>query len=98
MWHDDIGSWLDYDILNDKRRDYFVTSNLFPLWFKAYNKENELEITKKVLSYIAKTGIDDYAGGVPNSFEQTGEQWDFPNVWAPMQVIHESIEFKIRDD
>lgn len=87
LWHDDIGSWLDYDLINDKRRDYFVPSNLFPLWVKAYNPEKESTIAKQVLAYITKTGIDDYAGGVPNTFEQTGEQWDFPNVWPPMQYV-----------
>lgn len=30
--------------------------------------------------------LDQHPAGVPNTLEPTGEQWDFPNVWAPMQV------------
>lgn len=73
-------------MINEKRRNYFVPTNLSPLWVKAYNPEKENTIAEKVLKYISDNGLDTYAGGVPNTFEQTGEQWDFPNVWAPMQV------------
>lgn len=27
------------------------------------------------------------AGGLPTSLDQTGEQWDFPNAWGPLQAI-----------
>lgn len=86
LWHDDVGAWLDYDILNKKRRDYFVPSNLVPLYVGCYNKAEEANVTAKVLSYIERHQLNDYIGGVPNTLEQTGEQWDFPNVWPPMQV------------
>jgi len=26
-------------------------------------------------------------GGVPTSFEDSGQQWDFPNAWPPLQHI-----------
>lgn len=28
-----------------------------------------------------------FAGGVPTSLENSGEQWDFPNAWPPLQGI-----------
>ncbi|KAJ6647157.1 Trehalase, partial [Pseudolycoriella hygida] len=85
LWHEDVGAWLDYDMDNKKRRDYFVASNLVPLYFDCYNKADEANITEKVLGYIERHGLNDYIGGVPNTLEHTGEQWDFPNVWPPMQ-------------
>lgn len=39
------------------------------------------------MNYINKTRLDDYPGGVPTTFSDTGEQWDWPNVWAPLQHI-----------
>lgn len=87
LWHDDIGAWLDFDRINNKRREFFSPTNLSPLWTKCYNQQNIKNLTEKVLSYIDKQEIDKYPGGVPNSLEQTGEQWDFPNVWPPMQYI-----------
>lgn len=37
-WNENVGTWLDYDILNNKSREYFYPSNLAPLWTQCYNK------------------------------------------------------------
>ncbi|XP_059608546.1 trehalase isoform X2 [Phlebotomus argentipes] len=87
FWHEDIGAWLDYDLINSRRRNYFTPTNLSPLWMRCFNEALEANITEKVLQYIDKERLDEYPGGVPNTMERTGEQWDFPNVWAPMQYI-----------
>ncbi|XP_017960975.1 trehalase isoform X1 [Drosophila navojoa] len=87
LWNEEAGCWLDYDLINEKPRDYFVTSNLAPLWVKAYNISDTDKISESVLNYIEKNKLDTFPGGIPNSLYQTGEQWDFPNVWAPMQYI-----------
>uniref|UniRef100_A0A1L8E1A3 Trehalase n=2 Tax=Nyssomyia neivai TaxID=330878 RepID=A0A1L8E1A3_9DIPT len=87
LWHEDLGTWLDYDLINGRRRNYFVPTNLSPLWTKAFNTANEAVITDKVLRYIDSQKIDSYPGGVPNTLANTGEQWDYPNVWAPMQYM-----------
>ncbi|XP_063695618.1 trehalase-like [Culicoides brevitarsis] len=87
LWHEDIGSWLDYDLINNRRRELFSASNLAPLWVKAFNPADEAKITLKILNYLKVVGVNDYPGGVPNTLEHTGEQWDFPNVWAPLQHL-----------
>jgi len=87
LWSDEVGSWLDFDIVNNRLRDHFSASNLSPLWNRAFKPEDEQMITEKVLAYIEKNQLDSYPGGVPNTLEATGEQWDFPNVWAPMQYM-----------
>jgi alpha,alpha-trehalase len=33
------------------------------------------------------SGILHYAGGFPTSLDTTGQQWDFPNGWPPLQHI-----------
>lgn len=86
LWHDDVGAWLDWDLSNGMRRNYFVPTNLAPLWTNCFNQANSPNITDKVLNYIDAMGVDKYPGGVPNSLQLSGEQWDFPNVWPPMQV------------
>lgn len=87
LWHEDVGAWLDYDMINARRRNYFVPTNLAPLWMKCYNEALEANITEKVLKYIDAMEIDSFPGGVPNTLQRTGEQWDYPNVWAPMQYM-----------
>ncbi|XP_075166680.1 trehalase isoform X1 [Haematobia irritans] len=86
-WNEEVGAWLDYDLLNNKPRNYFVPTNLSPLWTMSFDVNNKGAISESVLKYIEKTELDKYAGGVPNTLYNTGEQWDFPNVWPPMQYI-----------
>ncbi|XP_073844790.1 trehalase isoform X2 [Musca autumnalis] len=86
-WNEEAGVWLDYDLINNKPRNYFVPTNLAPLWTKSYNLSDTEKISKSVLQYIEKLELDKYPGGVPNTFYRTGEQWDFPNVWPPMQYL-----------
>lgn len=31
--------------------------------------------------------LSDFPGGSPASNDNTGEQWDFPNAWPPLQSI-----------
>jgi alpha,alpha-trehalase len=37
-WNENVGTWLDYDILNNKAREYFYPSNLAPLWTQCYDE------------------------------------------------------------
>nr|XP_029716844.1 trehalase isoform X4 [Aedes albopictus] len=84
LWNEDEGAWLDYDLINKKHRHYFVPTNLSPLWMGCYNKD-DTSLPKKILAYIERNELDKYPGGVPNTMADTNEQWDFPNVWPPMQ-------------
>ncbi|XP_037717006.1 trehalase isoform X2 [Drosophila subpulchrella] len=87
LWNEEAGVWLDYDMKNEKPRDYFVPTNLSPLWVKAYNISESEKISASVMAYIEKNKLDTFPGGVPNTLSYTNEQWDAPNVWAPMQYI-----------
>ncbi|GBP08261.1 Trehalase, partial [Eumeta japonica] len=86
-WNKDAGVWLDYDLINDKPRNYFSPTNLAPLWTKAYKSCASREISASILKYLEKLELDKLPGGVPNSLYRSGEQWDYPNVWPPMQYI-----------
>ncbi|XP_063215486.1 trehalase-like isoform X2 [Bacillus rossius redtenbacheri] len=87
LWNDDAGVWLDYDLKNNISRNYFYPSNVAPLWTKCYSQEDKVAVSKKVLAYLAAQNITQYAGGVPASLALTGEQWDFPNAWPPLQML-----------
>lgn len=88
FWNEEIGAWLDWDLVNERQRDFFVPTNLSPLWTGCFNHTNKAHLANRVLAYIEREGLDRYPGGVPNTLERSGEQWDFPNVWPPMQVPH----------
>ncbi|CAG9855039.1 unnamed protein product [Phyllotreta striolata] len=84
LWHEDIGAWLDYDIINQSKRNYFYPTNISPLWTGCFNKTNKDRTVRSVLKYLQNNNIM-HPGGIPTSIEKTGEQWDFPNAWPPLQ-------------
>lgn len=87
LWHEEEGVWLDYDLLNDKKRDYFYPSNVAPLLTGCYDRDSETEIVRGVLKYLQKTNVMVNYGGIPASLEHSGEQWDYPNAWPPLQYL-----------
>lgn len=87
LWHDEVGAWLDYDLLNDIKRDYFYPTNVLPLWADCYDIAKREEYTAKVLKYLEKNQIMLNLGGIPTTLEHSGEQWDYPNAWPPLQYF-----------
>nr|AFS17322.1 trehalase [Belgica antarctica] len=87
LWNEEAGIWLDYDMINNKSRNYFVATNLSPLWMRCYLPARRQLIANHVIKYIEEQKLDDYPGGVPTTMLQSGEQWDWPNVWAPFQHL-----------
>lgn len=80
--------WSDYDFVGKhSMAEHFdlLSSNLAPLWYGA--------LDTKILNYteiqaaLHRHGriLFNYPGGIPNNLFASGEQWDFPNVWAPIQ-------------
>lgn len=85
LWHEEVGAWLDYDLINSVKRDYFYPTNISPLWTGCYPEEDREKMVRLVLKYLQTMNIMIYPGGIPTTKEHTGEQWDFPNAWPPLQ-------------
>lgn len=71
--------------MNNKSRPYYAPTNLSPLFFGCFDKTNKATLARKVLGYIDAAGIDAFPGGLPTTVVHSGEQWDYPNAWAPLQ-------------
>ncbi|XP_065217876.1 trehalase-like isoform X2 [Planococcus citri] len=90
LWNEEVGMWLDWDRQLQKSRNYFYASNLTPLWTGSYSKKSSY--VDKAIIYLLTQGIIkfDFSPvyyGVPTSKENTTQQWDYPNCWAPLQAI-----------
>lgn len=85
LWNKDEGIWLDYDTKNNRHRNTFYASNLAPLYTMSYNRDKTEEYALKAISYLKRNKIDTFYGGTPTSMNYTGEQWDYPNAWPPLQ-------------
>jgi len=87
LWHEEVGAWLDYDMLNEIKRDYFYPTNISPLWTGCYDPKKTDYFVSRTLKYLEKTQIMNNLGGIPTTLEHSGEQWDYPNAWPPLQYI-----------
>ncbi|XP_075987321.1 trehalase-like isoform X2 [Anticarsia gemmatalis] len=87
LWHEDVGVWLDYNLESGRPRDYFYPSNISPLWANCYDPAKKDYYVNRVINYLDKVKVDIFEGGIPTTFEHSGEQWDYPNAWPPLQYI-----------
>lgn len=56
MWRPDKGAWFDWDLKNNKHREYFYVSNIVPLWTESYNMPKE-PVVNAVLRYLINQNI-----------------------------------------
>ncbi|KAH0519555.1 Trehalase [Microtus ochrogaster] len=84
LWDEQKGAWFDYDWEKEKKNLEFYPSNLTPLWTGCFSDPSVID---KALKYLEDNNILTYQYGIPTSLHNTGQQWDFPNAWAPLQDL-----------
>ncbi|XP_054988868.1 trehalase isoform X2 [Sorex araneus] len=82
MWDQQRGAWFDYDLDEKQKNPEFYPSNLAPLWAGCFQ---DSKVVDQVLKYLEDNKILNYKHGIPASLKDSGEQWDLPNAWAPLQ-------------
>ncbi|KAL1137712.1 hypothetical protein AAG570_009408 [Ranatra chinensis] len=87
LWDERTGAWLDWDTVAGQRRPYFAASSMFPLWTGCYDKTKMSHFVGRALKYLERADVTENPGGVPTTLELSGEQWDFPNAWPPLQHV-----------
>jgi len=80
LWDPQRGLFLDYDIRSGKRRDYPFATTFFPLLAGLATREQADRVA-------ANLPLFEQPGGVQTSNAVTGQQWDAPFGWAPLQLI-----------
>jgi len=89
MWNETESAWQDWNTKLGRQTEGFYLSNFFPLWSKSHAKSPET--LTKVTQKIQKTFS--YKCGLPTSMKESGEQWDYPNAWAPIiQIVAAGLE------
>lgn len=87
LWHPEDGVWYDYDAEARAPRRHFYPSCATPLWSGAVESHDAPSYAARLVTYLLSSGALDFPGGIPTSVLYTGEQWDYPNAWAPLQSI-----------
>ncbi|VDK74142.1 unnamed protein product [Onchocerca ochengi] len=80
FWNEECGCWFDYDIIHGCHVNLYMDTNFFPLFTGCTHDGFD---PQKIVSYMTSTGVLAFPGGLPSSLIASGQQWDFPNAWAP---------------
>lgn len=81
MWSDDHKFFMDYDSALHKSSQIMSLAGIYPLFFKMATKEQAHHVNE----HITKSFLQN--GGVVSSLHESGQQWDFPNGWPPLQFL-----------
>jgi alpha,alpha-trehalase len=81
LWDEAGGRYLDYDYRRRKRIDRLSAATLYPLFVGMANSHQASKVARSVEKQLLKTG------GIVTTTTVTGQQWDAPNGWAPLQWI-----------
>ncbi|KAH8309015.1 hypothetical protein KR059_004950 [Drosophila kikkawai] len=88
LWSNQAGIWLDYDVENNRPRNYFCCTNFAPLWARAFPLIDTDKVSKAIMEHIKTNNLDNLYGGVPHTLNKTaGQKWDYPNVFPPMMFM-----------
>ncbi|WP_410751459.1 alpha,alpha-trehalase [Citrobacter sp. U14242] len=81
LWNDKEGWYADYDLKNHKVRNQLTAAALFPLFVNAAAKDRAGKVAAATQAYLLQPG------GLATTSVKSGQQWDAPNGWAPLQWV-----------
>jgi alpha,alpha-trehalase len=80
-WDPDAGFYFDYLIKDNRRSSSKSLAGVYPLFFGIAQPDQ----AKAVSVVLSKEFLQ--PGGLTTTLQVTGQQWDAPNGWAPLQWI-----------
>ncbi|MBT8209553.1 MAG: trehalase [Eudoraea sp.] len=81
FWNDDMQFFHDYHMDSGSTMGQLTLAGAFPLYFKLATPEQ----AKGVRDHLMTDFLRD--GGLLTTLKESGQQWDAPNGWAPLQWI-----------
>ena len=81
FWNEKENFYFDYDFMEDRFKTRFTLAAAFPLFFGVASSSQAHHVAGVLRTRFLKTG------GLTTTPEFTGQQWDAPNGWAPLQWI-----------
>lgn len=81
LWNAAVGYFVDYDWSHRKRAEELSAATLYPLFVGLAAPQQATRVAAAVRSRLLK------GGGIVTTTIHSGQQWDAPNGWAPLQWI-----------
>ncbi|KAJ2321819.1 hypothetical protein IWW52_000493 [Coemansia sp. RSA 2704] len=77
------GLYFDYLLEDARRSTEFAAAAVWPYWAFA---DGEAKLAARAFAYLGRV-LDGNPGGVPATLTQSGQQWDWPMAWPPLQYV-----------
>jgi alpha,alpha-trehalase len=81
MWNDDEQMFMDYDFRLGTQTSRVTIAGVFPLYAKIATSEQAAAVAGRLERDFLKQG------GLVTTLIESGQQWDTPNGWAPLQWV-----------
>ena len=83
MWDSASRRWHDVDLKSGHRLRQESAASYMPLWAGAYESVEQATLAADALGASALV----QPGGVATTLIDSGQQWDWPNAWPPLQQM-----------
>ncbi|MEX2191090.1 MAG: trehalase family glycosidase [Bacteroidota bacterium] len=90
LWDPSQAMFFDFNVKGGHRSNYISATTLYPLWSGSASKEQARALVERAIPLMeAPGGIVSSTEGSrgPLSADHPARQWDFPNGWAPHQML-----------
>lgn len=85
MWNPITQLWMDYDLERECQTDAESAAGLMPLWADAVSTKGwSFEQAEQFVTALNASKLMGIGGLATTTTNSSHEQWDFPNVWAPL--------------
>lgn len=80
-WSNEYNFFMDYNFKQKKHTKVLSLAGMYPLFFQIATEEQSNLVSKNINKHFL------FPGGLVSTLNLTGQQWDAPNGWAPLQYI-----------
>lgn len=80
LWDEQAGLYFDYEFVRQRRRPYPFLTTFYPLWAGIASREQAAAVARNLPLF-------ERPGGLQTSTHASGDQWDAPFAWAPLEMI-----------
>jgi alpha,alpha-trehalase len=89
-WNSETGLYVDYNHVTNTQSTFVAATTFTPLWCGIASKEQAEKLVKNAILLLKEKGgiagsTKDSRGEI--SSERPARQWDYPNGWAPHQMM-----------
>ncbi|RMG77638.1 MAG: alpha,alpha-trehalase TreF [Bacteroidetes bacterium] len=81
FWNAETGFFHDFDFIQNARTPALTLAGVFPLFFNLASPEQARSCARAIAEKLLRPG------GLVTTPVRSGQQWDAPNGWAPLQWI-----------